>query len=162
MYMTLECRIRAESNINDCDALLSRNLLSDSFLCVFRLRVSYLRVFLLFISRLYRVLVVDVCTVAWCYVVMSRNLSGFVHKLSHVDQFLCPHFKKQRRRFLPEELRTVKLNIFLHCEFICQCSLEFRRVWSERSDSRIHSVLLPVDSYGVFHRHDNSQDHVKG
>ena len=45
---------------------------------------------------------------------MSRNLSGFVHKLSHVDQFLCPHFKKQRRRFLPEELRTVKLNIFLH------------------------------------------------
>ena len=121
--MTLECGIRAESNINDCDALLSRNLLSDSFLCVFRLRVSYLRVFLLFISRLYRVLVVDVCTVAWCYVVMSRNLSGFVHKLSHVDQFLCPHFKKQRRRFLPEELRTVKLNIFLHCEFICQCSL---------------------------------------
>ena len=40
--------------------------------------------------------------------------------------------------------------------------VEFRRVWSERSDSRIHSVLLPVDSYGVFHRHDNSQDHVKG
>ena len=30
-------------------------------------------------------------------------------------------FKKQRRRLLPEELRTVKLNIFLYREFICRC-----------------------------------------
>ena len=64
MNMTLDCGARAEGNINGCDALLSRNLLSDSFLCVFRLRVNYLRVFLLFMTKLYRVLVVDVCTVA--------------------------------------------------------------------------------------------------
>ena len=56
----------------------------------FRLRVSYLRVFLLFSTRLYRVLVVDVCTGAWCYVFILSNLRGFVYKLSLADQFLCP------------------------------------------------------------------------
>ena len=39
---------------------------------------------------------------------MSSNLSGFVHKSSPVDQFLCPLFKKQRRRFLPVKLCKVK------------------------------------------------------
>ena len=58
IYMTLEWGTRAKSNITDCDALLSQNLLSDSLPCVFRLRVYYVRVFSL--------------------VVFSSNLSGFV------------------------------------------------------------------------------------
>ena len=52
----------------------------------------------------------------------SSNLSGFVFKLSSVDQFLCPCFKKQRRRFLPVKLCTVQVNVFLYCEFICRFS----------------------------------------
>ena len=55
-------------------------------------------------------------------VVLSSNLSGFLNKFSPVDQFLCPLFKKQRRRFLPVKLRTVKVKIFLYCEFICKFS----------------------------------------
>ena len=37
-----------------------------------------------------------------------------------MDQFLCPHFKKQRRRFFPVKLCTVRVNIFLYCKFICR------------------------------------------
>ena len=55
-------------------------------------------------------------------VVLSSNLSGFLNKFSPVDQFLCPLFKKQRRRFLPVKLRTVKVKFFLYCEFICKFS----------------------------------------
>ena len=55
-------------------------------------------------------------------VVLSSNLSGFLNKFSPVDQFLCPLFKKQRRRFLPVKLCTVKVKIFLYCEFICKFS----------------------------------------
>ena len=55
-------------------------------------------------------------------VVLASNLSGFLNKFSPVDQFLCPLFKKQRRRFLPVKLRTVKVKIFLYCEFICKFS----------------------------------------
>ena len=55
-------------------------------------------------------------------VVLSSNLSGFLNKFSSVDQFLCPLFKKQRRRFLPVKLCTVKVKIFLYCEFICKFS----------------------------------------
>ena len=77
--------------------------------------------FLLFIAKLYRVLVVHVCTVASCYVIMLSNWSGFVHKSSPVDQFLCPLFTKQRRGFLPVELCKVKINIFLFSDFICKC-----------------------------------------
>ena len=43
---------------------------------------------------------------------MSSNLSGFAYKFSPVDQFLCSLFKRQRRRFLPVKLCTVKVNIF--------------------------------------------------
>ena len=46
-------------------------------------------------------------------VVSSSNLSGFVYKFNLVDQFLCSLFKKQRRRFLPVKLCTVKVNIIL-------------------------------------------------
>ena len=102
IYMTLEWGTRAKSNITDCDALLSQNLLSESLPCVFRLRVYYVRVFSL--------------------VVFSSNLSGFVYKFSAVDQFLCPIFKKQRRRFLLVKLCTGNVNIFLYCEFICKFS----------------------------------------
>ena len=55
-------------------------------------------------------------------VVLSSNLSGFLNKFSPVDQFLCPLFKKQRRRFLPVKLCTAKVKIFLYCEFICKFS----------------------------------------
>ena len=55
-------------------------------------------------------------------VVLASNLSGFLNKFSPVDQFLCPLFKKQRRRFLPVKLCTVKVKIFLYCEFICKFS----------------------------------------
>ena len=55
-------------------------------------------------------------------VVLSSNLSGFLNKFSPVDQFLCPLFKKQRRRFLPVKLCTVRVKIFLYCEFICKFS----------------------------------------
>ena len=55
-------------------------------------------------------------------VVLSSNLSGFLNKFSPVDQFLCPLFKKQRRRFLPVKLCTVKVKMFLYCEFICKFS----------------------------------------
>ena len=54
-------------------------------------------------------------------VVLSSNLSGFLNKFSPVDQFLCPLFKKQRR-FLPVKLCTVKVKVFLYCEFICKFS----------------------------------------
>ena len=37
-----------------------------------------------------------------------------------MDQFLSPHFKKQRRRFFPVKLCTVRVNIFLYCKFICK------------------------------------------
>ena len=43
---------------------------------------------------------------------MSSNLSGFVYKFGPVDQFLCPLFKKQRRRFLPVKLCTIKVVTF--------------------------------------------------
>ena len=46
-------------------------------------------------------------------VVSSSNLSGFVYKFNLVDQFLCSLFKKQRRRFLPVKLCTVKVNIIV-------------------------------------------------
>ena len=82
--------------------MLSQNVLSDSLPCVFRLRIYYVRVFSL--------------------VVFSSNLSGFVNKFSPVDQFLCPIFKKQRRRFLLVKLRTGNVNIFLYCVFICKFS----------------------------------------
>ena len=52
---------------------------------------------------------------------MSSNLSGFVYKFSPVDQFLCPLFKKQRRRFLPVKLCTIKVNIFHYSDFFCKC-----------------------------------------
>ena len=55
-------------------------------------------------------------------VVLSSKLSGFLNKFSPVDQSLCPLFKKQRRRFLPVKLCTVKVKIFLYCEFICKFS----------------------------------------
>ena len=55
-------------------------------------------------------------------VVLSSNLSGFLNKPSPVDQFLFPLFKKQRRRFLPVKLNTVKVKIFLYYEFICKFS----------------------------------------
>ena len=71
-----------------------------------------------YFRELYRVILVDFCTVAWCYVIMSSNLSGFAYKFSPVDQFLCSLFKRQRRRFLPVKLCTVKVNIFLYCESI--------------------------------------------
>lgn len=53
---------------------------------------------------------------------MSNNLAGFVSKFSPVDQFFCRLFKKERCRFLPVKLCTVKVNIFLYCEFICKFS----------------------------------------
>ena len=53
---------------------------------------------------------------------MLSNLSGFAYKFSPVDQFLCSLFKRQRRRFLPVKLCTMKVNIFLYCEFICKYS----------------------------------------
>ena len=40
--------------------------------------------------------------------------------------------------------------------------VEFGRVWSGRSDSRTHSIFLPVDSYGVTHRRDIRKDHLEG
>ena len=49
LYMMLEWGTRAWSNIIACDTLLSRNLLSCCFQCVFHLRVNYLRV-LFFVS----------------------------------------------------------------------------------------------------------------
>ena len=52
-------------------------------------------------------------------VVLSSNLSGFLNKSSPVDQFF---FQKQRRSFLPVKLCTVKVKIFLYCEFICKFS----------------------------------------
>ena len=52
---------------------------------------------------------------------MLSNWSGFVHKSSPVDQFLCLLFTKQRRGFLPVELCKVKINIFLFSDFICKC-----------------------------------------
>ena len=52
---------------------------------------------------------------------MLNNWSGFVHKSSPVDQFLCPLFKKQRRRFLPVKLCTIKVNIFHYSDFFCKC-----------------------------------------
>ena len=55
-------------------------------------------------------------------VVLASNLSGFFNLFSPVDQFLCPLFKKQRRRFLPVKLCIVKVKIFLYCEFICKFS----------------------------------------
>ena len=55
-------------------------------------------------------------------VVLSSNLSGFLNKFSPVGQFLCPLFKKQRRRFLLVKLCTAKVKIFLYCEFICKFS----------------------------------------
>ena len=55
-------------------------------------------------------------------VVLSSNLSGCLNKFSPVDQFLCSLFKKQRRRFLPVKLYTVKVKIFLYCELICKFS----------------------------------------
>ena len=53
---------------------------------------------------------------------MSSNLAGFVSKFSPVDQFFCRLFKKERCRFLPVKLCTVKVNIFLYREFICKFS----------------------------------------
>lgn len=47
-------------------------------------------------------------------VVSSSNLSGFAYKFNLVDQFLCSLFKKQRRRFLPVKLCTVKVNIIVN------------------------------------------------
>ena len=35
-----------------------------------------------------------------------------------MDQFLCPHFKKQHRRFFPVKLCTVRVKIFLYCKLI--------------------------------------------
>ena len=54
-----------------------------------------------------------------------NNLSGFVNEFSPVDQCLCPLFKKQRRRFhfWLVKLCTVKVKIFLYCEFLCKFSL---------------------------------------
>ena len=85
--------------------MLSQNVLSDSLPCVFRLRVYYVRVFSL--------------------VVFSSNLSSFVYKFSIVDQFLCPVFKKQRRRCSPVKPCTVKVNIFLYCESNFKFSLSY-------------------------------------
>ena len=53
---------------------------------------------------------------------MSSNLSGFVYKLSPVDQFLCPLFKKQRRRFFPVKQCTVKVNDFKLVTFFVSVS----------------------------------------
>lgn len=51
---------------------------------------------------------------------MSSNLSSFVFKFSPVYQYLRPLFKKKRHRFcfLPVKLCTVKVSIFLCCDFI--------------------------------------------
>ena len=69
-------------------------------------------------------------------VVLSSNLSGFLNKSNPVDQFLCPLFKKQRRSFLPVKLYTVKVKIFLYCEFICKflfSNIYFHtHVWNRR------------------------------
>ena len=43
-----------------------------------------------------------------------------MYKFSPVDQFLCPLYKKQPRRFLPVKLCTVKVNIFFYSDFICK------------------------------------------
>ena len=106
----------------------------------------------------------------------------FLNKFSPVDQFLCPLFKKQRRRFLPVKLCTVKVKIFLYCEFICKFSfsniyfptrvqnrrrldgfiqmmntitLDFGYMPVEfRRDRGVQSVLLPgIRLVGITHRH---------
>ena len=45
-----------------------------------------------------------------------------MYKFSPVDQFLCPIFKKQRRRFLLVKPCTGNVSIFLYCVFICKFS----------------------------------------
>ena len=63
---------------------------------------------------------IDVCTVAGCYENISSNLSGFVYKLGPVDQFFCPHFKRQPLAMLC----TVKVNIsFVMSVFVSVSSL---------------------------------------
>ena len=42
---------------------------------------------------------------------MSSNLSDFVYNLVPWINIFCPLFKKQRRRFPPVKLCTVKVNI---------------------------------------------------
>ena len=51
---------------------------------------------------------------------MLRNYVEYFVRICSMDQFLCPHFKKQRRRFFPVKLCTVRVNIFLYCKFICK------------------------------------------
>ena len=71
-------------------------------------------------------------------VVLSSNLSGFLNKFSPVGQFLCPLFKKQRRRFLLVKLCTAKVKFF----FIVSLFVSFR--------SLIYIFLLVFRTVGVW------------
>lgn len=60
----------------------------------------------------------------WLKFVLLRNvtlLRGVICQVLRMNLVLC---KKQRRRFrfLPVKLCTIKVNIFLYCEFICKFS----------------------------------------